>query len=143
MRLSTQKKITTTFVATALITLASCSTTIVGSTDTSAPNKVDVTTTLPVGTIKELLTNIIQATRGLGDAVASGENTTAQSRLGDVLANWQVLKPMLKDSSLDIAADIERMIGLVTTAVERKRPADADKALRYLPLIITALDALQ
>jgi hypothetical protein len=143
VRLSTQKKITTTFVATALIALASCSTTIVGSTDTSAPAKVDVTTTLPVGTVKELLTNIIQATRGLGDAVASGDNKTAQSRLGDVLANWQVLKPMLKDSSLDIAADIERMIGLVTTAVERKRPADADKALRYLPLIVAALDALQ
>jgi hypothetical protein len=110
VRLSTQKKITTTFVATALIALASCSTTIVGSTDTSAPAKVDVTTTLPVGTVKELLTNIIQATRGLGDAVASGDNKTAQSRLGDVLANWQVLKPMLKDSSLDIAADIEARV---------------------------------
>ena len=127
----------------ALVALASCSTTIVGSTDTTTSDNVDVTIALPVGTVKELLTNIVQATNGLGDAVASGDNKTAQSRLSDVLANWEVLKPMIKDSSLDIYADIERMIGLITTAVERKRPADADKALRYLPLIVAAMDALQ
>ena len=146
MRLSTQKKIATSFVVSTLIVLASCSTTYVGSTDTTditSPEKIDVATTLPAGTVEELLTNIVQSTNGLGDAVASGDTKTARLKLSDVLANWEVLKPLVRDSSLDIFTDIERMVGLITSAVERKRPADADKALRYLPLIVAAIDALK
>ncbi len=142
MRLSTKKKIAESCSIVALLVLAGCSTTIVGSADTTAPVKINVTTTLPIGTAEELLTNILEATNGLGDAIASGDTKTAKLRLNDVLANWEVLKPQIKDSSLDIFSDIERMVGLITSAVERKRPADADKALRYLPLIVAAIDDL-
>ncbi len=142
MRLSTKKKIAESCSIVALLVLAGCSTTIVGSADTTAPVKINVTTTLPIGTAEELLTNILEATNGLGDAIASGDTKTAKLRLNDVLANWEVLKPLIKDSSLDIFSDIERMVGLITSAVERKRPADADKALRYLPLIVAAIDDL-
>jgi hypothetical protein len=39
-----------------------------------------------------------------------------------------------------LAADFDRVIALAKSSVERNRPADADKVLRFLPLIIDSLD---
>ena len=37
--------------------------------------------------------------------------------------------------------DLQRLVTLYSTAVERKRPADADKATRYLDLAIEPIIA--
>jgi len=41
--------------------------------------------------------------------------------------------------SEELLNDTQRMINLFTTAVDRKRPADADKAMRFLPSLVSAI----
>jgi hypothetical protein len=49
---------------------------------------------------------------------------------------------MILESKIDILESVQRVVRLIQTAVERKRPADADKALRFIPLIIDAATPL-
>jgi hypothetical protein len=63
--------------------------------------------------------------------------------LADIDTVWTALSdgiraelPMLADQLL---YDFERVIALCRTSVERNRPADADKALRFLPLALASL----
>ena len=43
--------------------------------------------------------------------------------------------PAIRAEGIDIVEDVDRIIGLIDTATKRKRPADADKASRFLELI--------
>ena len=126
----------------AALTLSGCATTIV-STDTTAPAvTVATTTTLPSGDALELMKNIAAAGADLGNSVADGRSEEARAALATAQANWTVLEPQLQKLKLDVIEDLRRIIDLMTTAVERKRPADADKANRFLSLVIDAYSQL-
>jgi hypothetical protein len=43
---------------------------------------------------------------------------------------------------IGLDADVQRIVELVRTATERKRPADADKAARFLSLLRESLPEL-
>lgn len=125
-------------VAASTILLSSCSTTINSSLNTVASTVV-TTTTIPFGTTEELLTQLTESMRGLSTAVAVGDRATAVSRLSNVQAQWEALRPQLQDAPSEVVDDVKRMVDLASSAVLRKRPADADKALLLLPLITEAL----
>jgi hypothetical protein len=75
----------------------------------------------------------------VGNDVAQGDMRTARTKLADIKAIWIGIQPQIANASQDLLDDTQRMINLFTTAVERKRPADADKAMRFLPSLIAAL----
>ena len=75
----------------------------------------------------------------MGNDVAQGDMRTARTKLADIRAIWIGIQPQIGDASQDLLDDTQRMINLFITAVERKRPADADKAMRFLPSLISAL----
>jgi len=104
---------------------------------TTAP--ASTTTTIPRGTLSELFQEILSIGRGLGDDVASGKSTDAREKLADIKATWQAIQPLIADRGADLNGDLQRLINLYITAVERKRPADADKATRFLTLAIEPL----
>jgi hypothetical protein len=52
------------------------------------------------------------------------------------------IEPLILESKIDVLESVQRVVGLMRTAAERKRPADADKALRFIPLIIEAVTPL-
>jgi hypothetical protein len=52
------------------------------------------------------------------------------------------IRPKISAASDQLTADFDRVINLAKTSVERNRPADADKALRFLPLILDSLKSL-
>ena len=75
---------------------------------------------------------------GLGNIIAGKDMTPARERLQNVEAIWVALEPQLVALKNDTNVDVERIVNLVRSAVKKKRPADADKAARFIPLVLDA-----
>jgi hypothetical protein len=71
-----------------------------------------------------------------GDRARARAELAVLEELGDALA------PRVARASEQLAADLARVLDLARTAVERNRPADADKAVRFLPLVAASARAL-
>ena len=127
------------------IVASSCSTVINDTATTEAPSDtvpVMVTTTIPSGDITTLMSQLVSTANGLGEAIANRQTNQARQQASDAQAIWSVLQPRLIDSGIDVVEDIDRMVELMNTAVDRKRPADADKAFRFISIIAEELPAL-
>lgn len=127
------------------IVASSCSTVINDTATTEAPSDtvpVMVTTTIPSGDITTLMSQLVSTANGLGEAIANRQTNQARQQASDAQAIWSVLQPQLIDSGIDVVEDIDRMVELMNTAVDRKRPADADKAFRFISIIAEELPAL-
>lgn len=123
----------------AFAVLGGCApTTIVGDLTTSSSVASDATTTTlpePTGSVPELLQQLADLTVGLGDAIVDGDNATGRERLARAEAIGAVLVEKIRLAGIDLVEDVQRIVGLIRTAVERRRPADADKAQRFAALI--------
>lgn len=118
------------------LALSSCSTTIIDSLQTTLPENTTTTTTAaPTGDIVSLLTQLSNVTYGLGQAIVDGDSAMYNQRAEAANSIWKVLEPQIRAEGIDIVEDVDRIIGLIETATKRKRPADADKASRFLELI--------
>jgi hypothetical protein len=125
------------------IALTSCATEITGSTESTVA--VVTTTTVPVaptGSILSLLEQLVPVADGLGQAVADGDSKVLKEKVAQADAILLALEPLIRKSQIDILESVQRIVDLIHTAAERKRPADADKALRFIPLIIEAITPL-
>jgi hypothetical protein len=127
------------------MTMSSC-TTVINETsdtdavvDTSAPSAI---TTLPQGDIESLLSQLVNSANGLGEAIANKQTARANQQAADAEAIWSVLQPQLLATGLDVVEDIDRMVELIQTAVDRRRPADADKAFRFISIIADEIPSL-
>ena len=120
--------------------LSSCATTYnSGATSTTTSPSASTTTTIPRGTTEELFAQLLETGKELGNDIAKGDMSTARTKLADIKAIWIGIQPQIAQATQDLLDDTQRMINMFTTAVERKRPADADKAMRFLPSLISAL----
>lgn len=118
------------------VALTSCSTTIIDTVQTTLPENTTTTTTaVPSGDILSLLTQLSNVTYGLGQAIVDGDSAVYKQRAEAAHSIWKVLEPQIRAEGIDLVEDVERIIGLIDTATKRKRPADADKASRFLELI--------
>ncbi len=128
-----------------VVVLSSCSTVINDTASTESPEDtiaVITTTTIPSGDITSLLLQLVTTANGLGEAIANRQDDQARQQAADASAIWTALQPQLLDSGIDVVEDLDRMVELIQTAVERKRPADADKAFRFISLIADEIPAL-
>jgi hypothetical protein len=124
----------------AIALLSSCATTYNnGATSTTTSPSASTTTTIPRGSTEELFAQLLETGRELGNDIAQGDMSTARLKLADIKAIWIGIQPQIAQATQDLLDDTQRMINMFTTAVERKRPADADKAMRFLPSLISAL----
>lgn len=118
--------------------VSSCATTI----NLSAPTTLlqPAVTTLPTGTATELFGQLKTSVAELSVALTDQDKTRAQTTLDTVLNIWDALRPQISGAggaTVDqTVVDMQRIIDLATSSVERTRPADADKALRFLDLVI-------
>lgn len=127
-----------------VVVMSSCATQIIDSIDTTVPTE-STTTTLatPVGDVQELLAQLDASIAGLGQKIVDGDSTAYKATYAQVLAIWDVLKPQVEASGvIGLDEDVRRIVELVRTATERKRPADADKAARFLSLLRESLPEL-
>jgi len=79
---------------------------------------------------------------GLGQAVVDGDSKVSKAKVAQADAIMLAIEPLIRESKIDVLESVQRVVDLIHTAAERKRPADADKALRFIPLIIEAVTPL-
>ena len=119
------------------ILLTGCATTIIDSAPTTTA--VAPTTTVPSGTNEQLLEQLRLTIGDISTAMSASDKTKAKSRLADLQLAREVLQPQIADKGEQLTQDLQRLIDLADSAVTRNRPADADKALRFLQIVIESL----
>lgn len=128
-----------TAVGMALTAVASaCATTIV-ETDATTTSTSTTTTTLPADDITALLDALLDRVRGLSEIVVETGGARAQSRLAEIEAVWDRSRVLIERDHEALLDDFDRMIGLCRRAVERRRPAEADKAYSFLRPLVDAV----
>ena len=126
-----------------VIALTSCATEITGSTEsTIAPVSTTTIPVAPTGSIISLLEQLVPVADGLGQAVVDGDSKVFKEKVAQADAIMLAIEPLIRESKIDVLESVQRVVDLIHTAAERKRPADADKALRFIPLIIEAVTPL-
>ena len=75
----------------------------------------------------------------LSEAMQKSDRETATKKVDQILLINNAVRPKILTLSDQLTADFDRVVTLAKSSVERNRPADADKALRFLPLIIDSL----
>jgi hypothetical protein len=131
-------------VAFCAIALTSCATEITGSTESTVALVTTTTTAAvaPTGSIISLLEQLLPIADGLGQAVVDGDSKVFKAKVAQADAIMVAIEPLIRESKIDVLESVQRVVDLMHTATERKRPADADKALRFIPLIIDAVTPL-
>ena len=126
-----------------LILLASsCATTINQSAVTTVASSSEPITQVTINsqlTTDELLSELFLAVEDLSKSMQKTERRQVSQQLARVVSLSDAIRPKILTTSEQLASDFDRVINLTKSAVERNRPADADKALRFLPLIIDSL----
>ncbi len=117
---------------------SSCATTI----NLAAPTTLaqPAVTTLPTGTTSELFSQLKSTLSELSLAITNEDKPRAKTNLATVLDIWGALKPQIEaeggETVDQTVEDMQRIVDLASSSVQRTRPADADKALRFLDLLI-------
>ena len=125
------------------IALTSCATEITGSTEsTITPVTTTTVPVAPTGSIISLLEQLVPIADGLGQAVVDSDSKVLKEKVAQADAILLAIEPLIRESKIDVLESVQRIVDLIHTATERKRPADADKALRFIPLIIEAVTPL-
>lgn len=88
-------------------------------------------TTLPVeGSAADLLPELAVEMSRLGSLIAEGDGD--DEALARIEAIWTQIRPEIETTHPELVNGIGAMIDMARTAVERTRPADADKAFSVL-----------
>ena len=120
-----------------LVSLTSCATTIIDTAPTTTA--VAPTTTIPSGTPDELFAQMQQTIALLSKALSESNKGVARLRLAEIESTWSTLKPQVAERGDQFVQDMQRIVDLAISSIERNRPADADKSLRFLTLVIETL----
>ncbi len=130
----------------ALITfVSSCATTINESAVATIASSAESTTQATINsqlTTDELLDQLLLAVDDLSQSMQKVERKQVTQQLARVISLSDAIRPKILATSDQLATDFDRVINLAKSAVERNRPADADKALRFLSLVIDAFAKL-
>ena len=121
----------------AMFSLASCSTTIVDTAPTTT--LVPPTTVIPSGNATELFDQLQTTIGEMSKAISDSDRAMAKVKLAEIEEIWKVLKPQIAERGDQFIQDMQRIIDLAISSIERNRPADADKSLRFLSLVIETL----
>ena len=121
----------------AMCSLAACSTTIVDTAPTTT--LVPPTTVVPSGTATELFDQLQTTVGELSKAISDSDRAMAKVKLAEIEEIWKVLKPQIADRGDQFIQDMQRIIDLAISSIERNRPADAVKSLRFLSRVIETL----
>lgn len=128
-----------------IVFASSCATTINQSAVTTVASSSESITQATINsqlTTDELLGELLLAVDDLSKTMQKTERRQVSQQLARVVSLGDVIRPKILTTSEQLASDFDRIINLTKSAVERNRPADADKALRFLPLIIESFAKL-
>ncbi|MFM9085915.1 MAG: hypothetical protein ACKORC_05565 [Acidimicrobiia bacterium] len=130
----------------AALACAGCATTVTDSARGGDAPPTTVPVTAPAvddaTPTAEIFAEMAATAARLTEAMSDGDRTAARAHLAVLAELGDALAPRVARASEQLAADLARVLDLARSAVERNRPADADKAVRFLPLVAAAAAAL-
>jgi hypothetical protein len=115
------------------LVVVGCASTTVDTVETTVPGPTAVTTT-PSGSVDELLDRLLAEVTSLSELVVQNEGQ--REALARIEALWAVAETEVQQTRPDLAVDFAAAMELTRRSVERRRPADADKAANNLRLLI-------
>jgi hypothetical protein len=113
--------------------LGACGTTVVETPPTAAPLNVTTTTEAVPPTTTDQLDELVDSALSLGDLIFDGD---PDASLAHIDAVWKAATPAVQAADSDIGLQLAHEVGGLHTAVDRKRPADADKAARNIENLV-------
>lgn len=121
----------------AALGLTACSSTYDASLVTSPDTVAATTTSLPSGTVAELLPRMLAEVKGLSELVAanSGDDEAATR----IEQYWAAMKDEINATHPDLVESFEFVVRRCRAAADRSRPADADRAYKNLQTIADSL----
>lgn len=123
-----------------LVAATSCGATTYDASMATSTSTVSTSTTVPTGTTEELLENLATAMSGLSILIgpdSSGRTPAGKNeQIASITALWDAVRSAVTAADEEAADALERMVALARTAVDRNRPADADKAARFAGQVI-------
>jgi hypothetical protein len=134
-----RRRVTAVLSVAAALSLTACADTVVedgatDTTDTDADTGTDAdassiatTTTLPSGTTGELLAELTTTMGALSQLIIDGGRADGDA-LAHIEAVWAAARPQVEAEHPQLVSGFDTTVEMATIAVERTRPADADKA---------------
>jgi hypothetical protein len=119
-----------------VIVLSSCATEIIESGLTTTTT---VDRPAPTGDAGELLDQLRESFLTVSTALSDDDRSRAREELERIEDIWRALEPQITAYGKQFVEDVRRLIDLAVSAVERNRPADAGKALRFVDFVIESL----
>lgn len=123
-----------------LVISTGCSTTYDRTAGTTVAPINASTTTLPTGTVEELLPRLVAAMTGLSSLIGPNQSGHTASGKADLLALinalWNAAETELITVDPVAAESLGRLVDLSNTAVNANHPADADKAARFAGQVV-------
>lgn len=120
----------------AALVLASCATEIIEA-ELTTTTSIDRPT--PSGDAAQLLSQLRESFIIVSTALADDDRSRAREEVEHIEEIWDVLEPQIVAQGEQYVEDVRRVIDLAVSAVERNRPADAGKALRFVDFVIDSL----
>jgi hypothetical protein len=118
--------------------LSSCATEVDPDVPTPATDGSTPTTEFVAsGSTAELLDQLLAEASGLSEAIVVNEGQ--HDTIGRIDALWEAARPGVAEAVPDGLLEFERAIALLHNGVDRRRPADADKAYNNLVQLVAAL----
>lgn len=125
--------------AVTLATLAvpACSATTFDADIANSTTTVAVSTTVPNGSVEELLPVMLAEVKALSERVAANNGDDASATYIEQL--WAAMQPEIQAEHKDLVPSFEFVVRRCRAAADRTRPADADRAYRNLQTIADTL----
>jgi hypothetical protein len=117
----------------ALTALTACAPTKIDPSITVEP-PITVPVTVPTGTPTELMPRMVDTAATLSDLIGSrGDKGQAMNKIN---ALWLATRPQLADTNPEFVKVVDAQVALCQIAVDRNRPADADKCFTNLSALV-------
>ena len=121
------------------VALTSCNSVTYDASATTAPRVTATTVFVATGSPKELLAAIQSGVDGLSEQLVDGEGQ--RPTLARIQAQWAVVRPTVKTEHPELLIGFDAVLAQVQRSVDRRRPADADKAAKNLAVLIRSFEA--
>jgi hypothetical protein len=121
----------------AALTVPACSATTFDADIANSTTTVAVTTTVPTGSVEELLPVMLAEVKALSEKVAAKNGDDVSATYIEQL--WAAMQPEIQAEYKDLVPSFEFIVRRCRSAADRTRPADADRAYRNLQTIADTL----
>ena len=127
----------TSLLVVGVMTLSACSATTYDSSLATTLPAVTTSSTIPAGTIAELLPVMVDEVEALSEKVVANSGDAVSATYIEQL--WAAISAEVEATYPDLVEDFEFVVRRCRAAADRSRPADADRAYRNLQSLADAI----